>query len=233
MDELELFDQASEPQRIAVEPSPGAFPGEQAPYSGAPETGGAAAIPLVSPEVQGLIDRDQALTRLCWDTVGPVADQACEDMKENVRQLQGLGWCMKPGDARDGLQVAWYRCGSGPADGPSSSPLAASITQGGIPASAAQPVNPNARICSLVVELFTATANMRDGGTTPQDAEGLLMRHQQGRLQQLPIELIRETVELVYFDQQYSTLPQSELARKVEDNCLSGQGPYIQPLPQY
>ena len=85
-------------------------------------------IPLISPEVQGLIDRDQALTRLCWDTVGPAADQACEDMKENVRQLQVLGWCMKQGEAKDGLQVLWYRCDGGqavvPSAGASASPIA-------------------------------------------------------------------------------------------------------------
>ena len=127
-DTLALLDQASQPQRITVQPAPtgtdytikqgtDAFP--------APTQDTAATIEVISPEVQGLIDRDQALTRLCWDTVGPVADQACEEMKENVRRLQSMGWCMKPGEAKDGLQVVWFRCTGGQAvtTMPSASPL--------------------------------------------------------------------------------------------------------------
>ncbi|MGD9950472.1 MAG: hypothetical protein AB7U29_18630, partial [Desulfobulbus sp.] len=115
-DDLAFLDKVSQPQRIVIEPTPG-----NTSYGSEPEYGGqnqstaeAANIEVISPEIQGLIDRDQALTRLCWDTVGPVADQACGDMKENAQRLQSMGWCMKPGEAKDGLQVSWYRCENGP-----------------------------------------------------------------------------------------------------------------------
>ncbi len=232
VDDLALLDQASAPQRVAIEPSSGAIPGEPAPVPSDTASDGAAPIALISPEVQGLIDRDQALTRLCWDTVGPMADQACADMKENTRQLQELGWCMKPGEARDGLQVIWYRCDTGQTGAPSASVFSGPVTPEANPWQNPQPINSRSKTCGLVVELFAAAANMRDQGTEPQDAEGLLMQRQQGHLRQLPIDNIRETVELVYFDQQYKPLPLPELTRKVEEQCLSGQGPYIQALPQ-
>jgi len=231
MDDLDIFDQASEQQRVAIEPTPGDTPGQQAPYSGASGPEDTTSVVLISPEVQGLIDRDQALTRLCWDTVGPMADQACEDMKENVRQLQGMGWCMRPGEAKDGLQVTWYRCDGNQTVTPAANVPTSTRAPEANPAPVPQPADSRSSICGLVVELFSAAANMRDGGTESQDAEGLLMQHQQGRLQQLPIEYIRETVELVYFDQRYRPLPLPDLTRTVEQQCLSGQGPYIQPLP--
>ncbi|WP_448875001.1 hypothetical protein [Desulfobulbus propionicus] len=231
-DDLALFDQASQSQTITVEPAPGSSSlgnepgyGDQGTYAPNQE---AATLEVISPEIQGLIDRDQALTRLCWETVGPNADQACEAMKENARQLQERGWCMKPGEAKDGLQVIWYRCDTG-------QPATASSTLPDQPPPPLQPPiaeNPRAAVCDLVVELFVAAAEMRDRGITPLAAEEALLQRQGGRARQLAIEHIRETVELVYFDQQYNALTSPALTGMVEDQCLSGQGPYIQPLPQ-
>lgn len=227
---LDFFDQASQSQRIAVEPAPSSSGNAQG-YGGqngyAPSQE-AATVAVISPEVQGLIDRDQALTRLCWDTAGPTADQACAEMKENTRRLQEMGWCMKSGEAKDGLQVIWYRCGgSQPAAAPTSTPYPST------PPSQPQAMeNPRTALCSLVVELFAATANMRDQGVTPIAAEESLLQRQNGRARQLSIEQVRETVELVYFDQQYNTQPISVLTGTIESKCRSGQGPFLQPLTQ-
>ncbi|MGD9950116.1 MAG: hypothetical protein AB7U29_16815, partial [Desulfobulbus sp.] len=171
-------------------------------------------------------------TRLCWDTVGPVADQACGDMKENAQRLQSMGWCMKPGEAKDGLQVSWYRCENGPKAATATASTTPSPYAASNPPQPLPEQNPHTNLCSLVVELFAATADMREKGITPLAAEESLLQRQSGRSKQLSIEYIRETVELVYFDQQYKSLPLPALTGKIEEQCLSGQGPYIQPLPQ-
>jgi hypothetical protein len=185
-------------------------------------------VGLINEEIQGLIDRDQALTSLCWDTVGPAADQACEEMKANARQLQQLGWCMKPGEAKDGLEVIWYRCDSGPAPAPHQPALPGSSAP---PLPTAQEQSPKAVLCRLAGELFAAAADMRKQGVTPLAAEEALLQRQSGRSLQLGIEHIRETVELVYFDQEFSSKFGNALAIRVEGLCLAGEGPYIQPLP--
>ncbi|MDD2465847.1 MAG: hypothetical protein PHI97_17755 [Desulfobulbus sp.] len=233
-EDLEVFDQASQAQRITVVPTPAysASQNKAGSWEQNQSTPEAANIEVISPEIQGLIDRDQALTRLCWDTVGPTADQACEEMKENALRLQDMGWCMQPGDAKDGLQVLWYRCANGQASIAPANP-AAPAPYGASPApQATPPANGRSAVCSLVVELFAATVDMREKGVTPLAAEEALLQRQASRSKQLAIERIRETVELVYFDQQYNTLPLPVLTGKVEEQCLSGQGPYIQPLPQ-
>jgi hypothetical protein len=238
-DELDLFDQASVPQNITIQPSSPETSGSVAPEKLAGHGDNAHPVPaspqestsidLISEEVQGLIDRDQALTRLCWDTVGPTADQACEEMKANVQQLQRLGWCMKPGEAQDGLQVVWFRCNDGQMPATSQPP---SFAEPGSPPTITPDQNPKTGPCRLAGELFAAAADMRERGVTPLAAEEALLQRQSGRTTQLGIEHIRETVELVYFDQEFRTMPANQLAFRVEEQCMAGQGPYIQPLPQ-
>lgn len=217
----------------------------------------------VNPEDQGLIDRDQALTRLCWNTVGPAADQSCAEMQENSRMLQQRGWCMKPGNNEDGLEVRWFRCNQGnntSAPVVSASPDAAPApdytpnnannpytnnapnaggnvqttpnAQTTAPAQQQQPAPAaNTNICSLVSSLFSTAVTQRDQGASPQDAENALVQSQLGQPRQLDIQYIRETVELVYFDDRYRTLPPQQLLQQVGYQCSSGQGPYIKPLP--
>lgn len=252
---LDALDQASQGHTVPVQPTTNSSdprPGRTVPVSPREQ---ANTIAVISTEVQGLIDRDQALTRLCWDTVGPTADQACTEMKENARRLQDMGWCMKPGEAKDGLQVIWNRCAPAPvtslqptypspsadAEPPVYADQSTYPTQPVSPAQpsssqatavAPQPSEPsNAAICRTVGELFAATADMRERGVTPIAAEEELLQRQTGRAQQLGIEHIRETVELVYFDQRYNTLTRELLPSRVEAECQSGQGPYLQPLP--
>lgn len=68
-------------------------------------------IEALAPEIQQLIDRDQELTRLCWGTVGPEAQAACDQMRAGVIRLEALGMCNAPGDpAREGPETLWYRC---------------------------------------------------------------------------------------------------------------------------
>lgn len=206
--DLAFFDQASLPENIQEQPF---------------------AIPVISPEIQALIDQDQALTRLCWDTVGPGADQACDQMQENARVLQGQGWCMKPGETGDGLHVIWFPCAHPQA------PVAAASLPSDSPSPAPQTPqpeeNPRTALCRLVAELFAATAEMQEKGVTPLAAEEALRQRQNGRGEQLGIEHIRETVELVYFDQEYSAIPHDQLPGRVEEQCLANEGPYLQPLP--
>ena len=65
------------------------------------------------PEIQALIDRDQALTRLCWGTTGPEAIEACRQMRQSVQQLTALGMCMSPAaPGRSESEVVWSRCGA-------------------------------------------------------------------------------------------------------------------------
>ena len=248
---LDALDQASQGHTTAVQPPPSSASdsryGRNVPVSPREQTN---TITVISTEVQGLIDRDQALTRLCWDTVGPTADQACTEMKENARRLQDMGWCMQPGEAKDGLQVIWSRCASGPVTPtqpvyPSSSvpppqPVYTDQPNYGAPAEPAMPSSPappqpseptKGATCRLVGELFAATADMRERGVTPIAAEEELLQMQTGRGQQLPIENIRETVELVYFDSRYNTQARNLLTSQVEAECQGGTGPYLQPLP--
>ncbi|MBM9616699.1 hypothetical protein JWJ90_20765 [Desulfobulbus rhabdoformis] len=214
LDDLALFDQASGVQQITAQPT-------QKPFPPAKE---AALIPLISSEVQGYIDRDQALTRICWDTLGQVADQACAEMERNQQRLQELGWCREPGTAADGLEVSWGRCEGGKTTAKTSKPVQAG-------ADALTSPGPEASICSLVVELFAAAADLREKGVTPIAAEEALLQRQEGRKPQLRIEQIRETVELVFFDHRYASLPLLPLTAEVEKQCRGGQGPYIAPLP--
>lgn len=183
----------------------------------------ALAVEDVNPEVQGLIDRDQALTRLCWDTVGPSADDACLQMRTNAQRLQELGWCMKPDDAGGAAAgVVWQRCGS-------ASQVA--TTPPPPPTQPAGQINREA-VCRTVGELFTKAAWMRDDGATPVATEEELLRSENSRGGQVGIERIRETVELIYFDPDYAGMRGSEITHRVEDDCLSGFGPYNQPLFQ-
>lgn len=177
---------------------------------------GSAPAPI-TPDIQNLIDRDQALTRLCWSGAGPAADDACRQMRESVQRLQSLGMCMSPGDpAAAEPEVVWSRC-----------------NQTATPASAPAPklANPKEGQCELVAEMFTAAAEAREEGASPLVAEEELTSYQNDRRAAVSVELIRETVELVYFDPNYTSLWGSPLAEKVKASCLQGNGPYAHPLP--
>jgi len=165
----------------------------------------------LTPEIQKLIERDQELTPLCWGTVGPEAEAACEQMREGVERLKALGMCMKPGDpGRVGPETLWYRC----------EPQAVNR-----PADAGKEA-----LCRLVEELFSSAARMREDGASPQTAEEELLWQWTGRAPEITRERIRETVDRVYFDPDFSSSWSRQLQYRVRDSCLSGTGPYIRPL---
>jgi len=179
---------------------------------------GSAPAPI-SPDIQNLIDRDQALTRLCWSGAGPAADDACRQMRESVQRLQSLGMCMSPGDpAAAEPHVGWSRCNQ-------------TATQASAPAQAPVQANPKEGQCGLVAEMFTAAAEAREEGASPLVAEEELTSYQSDRRAAVSVELIRETVELIYFDPNYTSLWGNPLAEKVRASCLQGNGPYAHPLP--
>jgi hypothetical protein len=158
----------------------------------------------INPEIQKLIDRDQELTRLCWGTVGPEAQAACDQMREGVERLKALGMCNAPGNPGGvGPKTLWYRCnpqvGNRPAE------------------------DGKVTLCRLVEELFNSAARIRDNDVSPQIAEEELLSEWTGRAPEITRGLIRETVELVYFDPII-------LQQRVYDSCLSGRGPYARPL---
>ena len=168
----------------------------------------------ITPEIQKLIDRDQELTRLCWGTVGPEAEVACDLMREGVIRLKDLGMCNKPGDPGGaGPETLWYRCnpqvGYKPAD---------------------DGTETKETLCRLVKELFNSAAWMRDNDVSPQIAEEEILSQWAGRAPEITRERIRETVKLVYFDPGYASSWGQELQQRVYDSCLSGKGPYAQPL---
>lgn len=200
----------------------------------------------ITPEMQALINRDQALTQLCWETSGPAADAACVQMRDNIERLNALGLCVKP-DAmgRTGTEVVWYRCsGSGPATvpqqpatampqtgSPETQPAAPETAATAPPATA--PVFDEAKNqrCRQIGELFAAAAQMRDNGAEPQTVEEELLWRASSQMPEITIERIRETVELVYFDREYSQSSGEPLIQQVSNRCLSGSGPYGHPLP--
>jgi hypothetical protein len=81
------------------------------------------------------------------------------------------------------------------------------------------------------VELFTSAARMRDNDVSPQIAEEeLLWERRTGRAPEITRERIRETVELVYFNPDFTSSWGQQLQHRVHDSCLSGKGPYSLPL---
>jgi hypothetical protein len=228
----------------------------------------------ITPEIEALIDRDQALTQLCWETVGPAADTACVQMRQNVERLKSMGMCMQPGsaDASADAAIVWYRCKPTiaaappavpqPQAIPPTAPQAAPSARPAMPApapdqpfvdqplagqqsplpteSAAQqqsipPGTPQggedkSEHCRLIGELFASVARMRDNGSEPQVAEQELSWRVSSQTPEITIERVRETIELVYFDQEYNTISGETLIQKISDRCLSGRGPYSRPL---
>ena len=200
----------------------------------------------ITPEMQALIHRDQALTQLCWETNGPAADAACVQMRENIDRLNAMGLCIKPDvSGRSGTEVVWYRCGaSGPATTPQqpattmpqaenpAPPSAAPAPAATAPPAAAQGFD-EAKIqrCRQIGELFAAAAQMRANGAEPQMAEEELLWRANSQMPEITIERIRETVELVYFDREYSQNSGEPLIQQVSNRCLNGNGPYSHPLP--
>jgi hypothetical protein len=164
----------------------------------------------ITPEIQYLIDRDQKLTRLCWGTAGPETEAACDQMREGVARLKALGMCNKPGaPGGGGPETLWYRCqpqeGNRPGD------------------------DGKEALCHQVEELFVSAARMRDNDVSPQIAEEELLV-QGTRVPEITRDRIRETVELVYFDPDFSSSWGQQLQHRVHDSCLSGKGPYARPL---
>ena len=191
------------------------------------------------PEIQAMIERDQALTHLCWETVGPAADTACEQMRENIERLKTMGLCIVPGvTGPTGTEVVWQRCGPPQTATPASSSVepASSSAQTGagtvaVPHGMVQMDEDKNRRCRLIGELFAAAAEMRDGGVEPPVAEDELVWRVSSHTPEITLERLRETVELVYFDQEYNQERGEALIRRVSDRCLSGRGPYLHPLP--
>jgi len=212
----------------------------------------------ITPEIQVLIDRDQALTQLCWDTVGPAADAACVQMRQNAERLKSMGMCMRPGsaDPSSTAAVVWLRCKPAPEAAPPAAsqvvPRATPMMQAptpeqpftGQPPAPAEPAAQQAtppgepqagedksELCRLIGELFASAAQMRDNGSEPQVAEEELAWRVSSQTPAITIERVRETIELVYFDQEYNTISGEALIQRVKVRCLGGLGPYSRPLP--
>ena len=161
-------------------------------------------------EIQKLIDHDQELTRRCWRTVGSEAEAACYQMREGVLRLKDLGMCNKPGDpGRMEPETLWYRCNQQVENKPAE--------------------DSKEILCRQVEELFTSAARMRDIDVSPQIAEEELLQGT-GRTPEITRELIRETVDLVYFDPNFTSSWGPQLQQRVHDSCLDGKGPYAHPL---
>ncbi|WP_319585360.1 hypothetical protein [uncultured Desulfobulbus sp.] len=203
------------------------------------------AVETFPPEIQGLIDRDQALTQLCWETAGPAADAACVQMRDNMDRLKAMGLCVVPGaSGPSGTEIVWRRCGPAAAAAPQSTvqvspqPIPQGTSQM-LPEAAAQQAIPQAappndarnQLCRQIGELFTSAAEMRNNGVEPQIAEGELIWYQTDQFPEITIERIRETVELVYFDQSYAQASGDQLNQQVSRSCANKRGPYAQPLP--
>ncbi|MGI6655364.1 MAG: hypothetical protein ACOX5Z_00750 [Desulfobulbus sp.] len=211
---LDRFDQASgiaaAPTTAETSPEGKTVDGKTALDLVSPSTWSPPASAEISAEIQGLIDRDQALNRLCWSGSDPRAQAACQDMRTSAEQLMALGMCMS--SEQSGGAVVWQPCAT--PDSATPDP--------GSPATGAQ-----AR-CLLVGELFDAAARLRASGVQPLDAEQELVRLQEGRAEALAMPRIRETVELIYFDPAWATpLPGDQAARA----CQAGSGPFAHPLP--
>jgi hypothetical protein len=87
------------------------------------------------------------------------------------------------------------------------------------------------QLCLHIGELFAAAAQMRNNGVEPQIAEGELVWYQSNQFPEITIERIRETVELVYFDQSYAQASGDQLNQQVTRSCVNQRGPYAHPLP--
>lgn len=165
----------------------------------------------ITPEIRQLLDRDQELTRLCWGTVGPEAEAACEQMRAGVERLKALGMCNKPGEPGGaGPETLWYRCEPQAVNRPADDGKEA--------------------LCRLVAELFASAARMRDNDVSPQIAEEELRQQATGQAPEITEERIRETVQLIYFDPDFTSSLGRQLEHRVHDSCLSGKGPYARPI---
>ncbi|NLX19222.1 MAG: hypothetical protein GXY53_08090 [Desulfobulbus sp.] len=198
------------------------------------------------PEILALIQEDQTLTQICWETSGPEADAACLKMRENIDQLNAYGLCMKPDSSgQSGTEVIWHFCNENAAtttpqpvappeaaQSGSGSAAATDVSDTAVPTEAPPAIDAvKTRRCRLIGELFATAAKMRDTGVKPMDAEEELTWRVSSEIPEITIERIRETVELVYFDQKYNGLSGEPLIEKVSGLCISGNGPYLQPLP--
>ncbi len=95
----------------------------------------------------------------------------------------------------------------------------------------AAPNDARNQLCLQIGELFAAAAEMRNNGVEPQIAEGELVWYQSNQFPEITIERIRETVELVYFDQSYAQASGNQLNQQVTRSCINQRGPYAHPLP--
>jgi hypothetical protein len=202
-----------------------------------------------APEIEELIDRDLALTRLCWGTTGPEAENACRQMKENAQRLAALGLCMTPREpGQPGPDILWSRC-PGPSNGPRPVPVPAPdptyrpehetgyqpgyepTHEPGYEARGETKPGQEESLCLLVGEMFAAAAQLREEGAPPQIAESELLWYQSAETPEITTERIRETVEEVYFNPELAHVRGDRLRQQITDSCRSGQGPYQQPFP--
>lgn len=212
----------------------------------APPAPSAQEVNGISAEIQALIHKDQVLTQVCWESNGPAADAACVQMQETLKQLNALGLCIKADAAgQTGTEVVWYRCNR--PDAATSPPEAAptrlqqentqintQIQPLQTETAAATAPSPDAiksQRCHQLGELFAAAAQMRDMGVEPQRVEEELLGLVSSQAQEMTIERIRETVELVYFDQEYNHSSGQPLVAQVSNRCLDGNGPFAHPFP--
>jgi hypothetical protein len=244
VDQETALDKAPPPKVPATRPTTSPADLETA-LDRAPALPQQAATETFAPEIQGLIDRDQALTQLCWETTGPAADAACVQMRENIERLKAMGLCVVPGaSGPSGTEVVWSRCEPATAAAPQSTvqvspqPIPQGTSQmlpeAATPQAIPQTAPPNEarnQLCLQIGELFAAAAEMRNNGVEPQIAEGELVWYQSNQFPEITIERIRETVELVYFDQSYAQASGDQLNQQVTRSCVNQRGPYAHPLP--
>jgi hypothetical protein len=100
-----------------------------------------------------------------------------------------------------------------------------------VPSSESSSGADKSRRCRLIGEFFAAAAQMRDNGVESPVAEEELVWRVSSQTPEITIERIRETVELIYFDQEYRQASGELLIQRVSGLCQSGRGPYAHPLP--
>lgn len=196
---LDAFDKASESAPIPDKPVSRPEPAPPATYPDG-----------ITPEIQSLIDRNQALTRLCWGTVGPTAERACSQMHDSVDQLKAMGMCMYPAD--QGQELVWTPCRP-----QATAPMPSQAT-------------PKEELCQRISDMFMTTAELRDHDTPPQAAERELAWYDAPSTPEITPDVIRDTVAMVYYDARYAGSWGETLRSQVYDACMSGRGPYAYPL---
>lgn len=184
--------------------------------AGPPVPGSAPIDPSLSPEVAALIAQDQELTRLCWETVGPQADAACQEMRRNIERLKNLGMCLQADTANQvNHEVTWVSC--------------AQPDPGQAAAARQTKIDPE-QLCGRIREMFAKAARMRDNGVPSASAADELVWDRSSQFPVITEEIIRETINLVYYHPDYSRYGDKENATQAYERCMNNQGPYTVPL---